>query len=78
VLEFIADHHDEISGVVSGFDRLVFRGTLRSIAYAAGRNRYLSSNEVLLKHFGAHVERVSQRLKTASLAEAMATHRPVR
>ena len=78
MLEFIADHHDEISGVVSGFDRLVFRGTLRSIAYAAGRNRYLSSNEVLLKHFGAHVERVSQRLKTASLAEAMATHRPVR
>ncbi len=76
--KFIANHHDEISGVLSGFDRLVFRGTLRSIAYAAGMHRYLSSNEVLLKNFGAHVEHVSQRLKTASLAEAVATHRPVR
>jgi hypothetical protein len=64
--------------VLSGFDRLVFRGTLRSIAYAAGMNRYLSSNEVLLKNFGAHVEQVSHRLKTASLAEAVATRRPVR
>jgi hypothetical protein len=78
VHKFIANHHAEISGVLSGFDRLVFRGTLRSIAYAAGMNRYLSSNEVLLKNFGAHVEQVSQRLKTASLAEAVATHRPVR
>jgi hypothetical protein len=77
VHKFIANHQDEISGVLSGFDRLVFRGTLRSIAYAAGMQRYLSSNEVLLKHFGSHVEQVSQRLKAASLAEAMATRRPV-
>ena len=30
--QFIAKHQDQISGVLSGFDRLVFRGTLRSIA----------------------------------------------
>lgn len=76
--KFIANHQDEISGVLSGFDRLVFRGTLRSIAHAAGIQRYLSSNDVLLKHFGADVEQVSQRLKAASLAEAVATGRPVR
>jgi hypothetical protein len=78
VLKFIANHQDQISGTLSGFDRLVFRGTLRSIAYAAGMNQYLSSNEILPKNFGAHVQRVSQRLKTASLAEAVATGRPVR
>lgn len=78
MLKFIASHQDQISGVLSGFDRLVFRGTLRSIAYAAGMQQYLSSNDVLLKHFGAHVEQVSQRLKAASLAEAVATGRPVR
>ena len=78
VLKFIANHQDQISGVLSGFDRLVFRGTLRSIAYAAGMNQYLSSNEILLKNFGSHVEHVSQRLKTASLAQAVATGRPVR
>jgi hypothetical protein len=66
VQQFIAKHQDQISGVLSGFDRLVFRGTLRSIAYAAGMKQYLSSNDVLLKHFGVHVEQVSQRLKAQS------------
>src|SRR5436190_18261006 len=78
VLKFIASHQHQISGVLSGFDRVVFRGTLRSMAYAAGMQQYLSSNDVLLKHFGAHVEQVSRRLKAASLAEAVATGRPVR
>ena len=64
MLKFIAKHQDEISGVLSGFDRLVFRGTLRSIAYRAGMNLYLFNNQILLKDFGAHVEQVSQQLKT--------------
>jgi hypothetical protein len=76
--KFIANHQDQISGVLSGFDRLVLRGTLRSIAHAAGMRQYLSRNEVLLKNFGSHVEQVSQHLKAASLAEAAATDRPVR
>src|SRR5436190_14777243 len=77
-MKFIANHQDQISGVLSGFDRLVFRGTLRSIAHAAGMQHYLSSNDILLKHFGSHVEQVSQRLKAASLAEAVSAGRPVR
>ncbi len=76
--KFIAKHQDQISGVLSGFDRLVLRGTLRSIAHAAGMNQYLYDSEILLKNFGSHVEQVSQRLKSASLAEAAAAHRPVR
>src|SRR5438445_13589118 len=76
--QFIAKHQDQVSGALSGFDRLVFRGTLRSIAHAAGMNQYLCSNDILLKNFGSHVEQVSQRLKTASLTEAMAARRPVR
>ncbi len=76
--EFIAKHHDKITGALSGFDRLVFRGTLRSIAHAEGMKRYLWANQVLLKDFGAHVERVSRQLKEASLAEAEALGRPVK
>jgi hypothetical protein len=34
--EFIAKHREQISGVLSGFDRLVFRGTLRGIATRTG------------------------------------------
>jgi hypothetical protein len=78
VQKFIANHQDQITGVLSGFDRLVFRGTLRPIAHPAGMQHYLSHNEILLKHFGAHVEQVSQRLKAASLAEAMSADRPIR
>ena len=65
-------------GTLSGFDRLVFRGTLRSIAHDEGMKRYLWANQVLLKDFGSHVERVSRRLKEASLAEAEALGRPVK
>ena len=78
MLQFIARHQDQIAGVLSGFDRLVFRGTLRSIAYPAGMEQYLASSQILLKDFGAHVEQVSRRLKAASVAEAIAADRPVR
>lgn len=75
--EFIAKHQDKIIGTLSGFDRLVFRGTLRSIAHEAGMKRYLWANQVLLKDFAAHVEQVSRRLKEASVAQAEALGRPV-
>ncbi len=76
--EFIAKHENKITGTLSGFDRLVFRGTLRSIAYHEGMKRYLWANQVLLKDFGSHVERVSRRLKEASSAEAGSLGRPVK
>ena len=76
--EFIAKHQDQITGTLSGFDRLVFRGSLRGIAYDQGMKSYLWANQVLLTDFGRHVERVSRRLKQSSLAEAKALGRPVK
>ena len=76
--EFIAKHRDKIAGTLSGFDRLVFRGTLRSISFADGLRHYLHANGVLLKDFGSHVERVSGELKQASQNEAKDLGRPVR
>jgi hypothetical protein len=58
--EFIAKHKEEIAGVLSGFDRLVFRGTLRSISYAEGMMGYLWAKQVRLTEFGKHVLRVSE------------------
>jgi hypothetical protein len=75
--EFIAKHREEIAGVLSGFDRLVFRGTLRSLSHVNGMDTYLAMNKVLRKDFGRHVEQVSERLKQASLAEARKLGRPV-
>lgn len=76
--EFIARHQEGIIGTLSGFDRLVFRGTLRSIAYPEGMHHYLRSNDILLKDFGQHVEGVSADIKDASLRQAWTTGRPVR
>jgi hypothetical protein len=75
--QFIARHKDGINGTLSGFDRLVFRGTLRSIAYVDGMQNYLHRNGVLLKDFGQHVEQVSERLKRASVSAAEGSGRPV-
>ncbi len=76
--EFIAKHQDKIAGTLSGFDRLVFRGHLRSIGHPQGMMNYLWTNQILLKNFGAHVEKVTEHLKEASLAQAKASGRPVK
>jgi len=76
--EFIAKHKEEIAGVRSGFDRLVFRGTLRSISYPEGMMGYLWANQVRLTEFGRHVQRVSERLKQACRAKAEALRRPMK
>jgi hypothetical protein len=68
--EFIAKHRDQISGVLSGFDRLVFRGTLRAIRYAEGMRAYLIRKGVWLGDFAQPAQAVSERLKESSLAEA--------
>lgn len=65
--EFTAKFANQISGTLSGFDRLVFRGTLRKIAYPFGLHGYLWANQVPMTAFGAHVNEVSGRVKEAAL-----------
>lgn len=57
---FIRRHADEISGVLSGFDRLRFRGTLLCLAHPQGMRSYLNSNNILLKDFKSYVEGATQ------------------
>ena len=76
--EFIAKHREAIAGVLSGFDRLVFRGTLRSISYVEGMMGYLWAQQVRLTEFGGHVLRVSERLKHTCRAKAEALRRPLK
>jgi hypothetical protein len=78
VKEFIAKYAHQITGVLSGFDRLVLRGSLRAICYAQGMDSYLCTNHVLLKDFAQHVHEVSCRLRKASLAMAQKLGRTVK
>lgn len=75
--DFIQKHRTIVTSCLSGFDRLVLRGTLRQLCYVDGMLLYLSMAKVLLKDFKNHVESMSQQLKNASLAVVTAANRPV-
>jgi hypothetical protein len=74
---FIQRHQDRISGVLSGWDRLRFRGTLRAIAYTTGLNYFLQAAGVLLKHFDGYAKELTYSLRTATEAHARTLGRPV-
>lgn len=76
--EFISRHAKAVIGTLCGFDRLVFRGTLRLLAHRGGMMNYLATVRVLLNDFAAHAQAMSERLKEASLALARQSGRPVR
>jgi len=59
---FLQRHVGRITGTLSGFDRVLFRGTLRSIAHVSGLEVFLYSQHVLFKDFGAYAEGLSQRI----------------
>lgn len=66
--KFIAKYQSQIAGVLSGFDRLVLRGSLRKISYVFGLQGYLWAQNVLLKNFGSHVQQISQQVKEAAVS----------
>ena len=74
--DFTARYQNQLNGVLSGFDRLVFRGTL-PLNHEAGMKGYLWAHDLGLKDFGEHAEQISRRVKEASLASITAAGRPV-
>lgn len=75
--EFISRYSQQISGVITGFDRLVFRGNL-ALNHEAGMKGYLWANGIAWKDYATHVAEVSQRVKQPSLAPMEACKRPIR
>jgi hypothetical protein len=74
---FIERYQDRVVGVLSGFDRLLFRGILRSICHVEGMDRFLSSQRVLYKDFGAYVQRLSEQMKEHAQTVARQAGRPL-
>jgi len=75
--EFIMRHQKSIRGVLSGFDRIRFRGTLRWLANTAGMKNFLWTVQVLLKHFGVYSMDITNQIKAATAEIAEAAGRPV-
>ena len=57
---FVSKHAEAVIGALSGFDRLVFRGTLRMLAHRSGMIAYLWAMRVLLKDFANHAEALTR------------------
>jgi hypothetical protein len=60
---FLERHQGRVVGVLSGFDRILFRGTLRSISYREGFDRFLGYHGILYKDFGKFVGGLSREVK---------------
>jgi hypothetical protein len=75
--QFITKHQDSVSGVLSGWDRIVFRGTYRILCVVSGMMQYLWQTSTLLKEFGTHAEAMTRTLLEASLEAARRHDRPI-
>ena len=66
-----------VLGVLSGLDRVMFRGTPRSLCRPMGFQNYLGTNGVPFKDFDRHSQEVTQRLEAESLRAARALGRQI-
>jgi hypothetical protein len=78
VERFLQRHQSRISGVLSGFDRLVFRGTIRSICHSQGMERFLCSQRILYKDYEKFVTQLTEGIKEHAKTTAEQSHRPHR
>lgn len=76
--QFIRKHQQDIRGVLSGWDRVRFRGTIRMIAYVDGLLCWLNERRVLLKDFQPFVEGLTSTLRQSVTSVAQAAGKTVR
>lgn len=60
---FTIVHHDAISGKLTCFDRLIFKGHLTRLYQPGGMKGFLDSQHVLLKDFAGYVSKMSGAVK---------------
>jgi len=60
---FIQRFSDKVIGTLSGFDRVVIRGSIRAISMHSGMREFLYQNGVLLKEFVGYSQRVTNELR---------------
>ena len=75
---FLERHQNRIVGVLSGPDRVLFRGTLLSISHLDGMAMFLSSQRVLYKDFKPYAQRLSDGIIAQAQAIAEEADRPLR
>jgi hypothetical protein len=73
---FIQRFADKVIGVLSGFDRVVIRGTIRALATHTGMREFLYQNGVLMKDFRSYSQSITARIRELSRKKAESKNRP--
>jgi hypothetical protein len=74
---FIAKTNGMVHGVLNGFDRLWFRGSLRLLSYLSGMAYFMSRKRMLMKEFLPWAEGLSKQVAAESAARAERCGRPL-
>lgn len=74
---FLRRYQAEIKGVLSGFDRLRFRGTIRWLAHLPGMATFMKTTGLLLKHFNNWAKDRTEQIRQATERLAEGANRPV-
>lgn len=77
VAAFLNRHGSDVTGVISGWDRLRLQGTLRALYVPEIMESYLWSAQVLWKDFKAHVCEVTEHVRMAAATAAADAGRPM-
>jgi hypothetical protein len=78
VERFLSRYQSLVTGVLSGFDRVVFHGILQRLMRKAGMWFLLQEANVRLLDFPKYATGITERVKAAALAEAQRNDRPIR
>lgn len=76
--KFLARHGSHVTGVLSGFDRVVFHGTLQRLLRTLGMYYFLSESGVRLLDFRAYAQKTTAQIRRAAEEEAARLNRPLR
>lgn len=73
---FLHHHKSDVIGVLEGLDRVMFKGTLRSVCHDCGLDRFLGANRILYKDFARFAQGLSNQLRRQAEAVARQAGRP--
>lgn len=70
-------YQNDVQGAISGWDRLMFRGTQRWLSNAKGVSAYMTMRKILFKDFGRWVQGMTQRIRNSCEEVARTLGRPM-
>ena len=75
--KFLERYHSKITGVLSIFDRIIFKGHILPFFQRRNRHYYLFQEKVLFKDFGTYAKKVSEVIKANARELSAKESRPL-